>query len=338
MVKRYTLTKPQRAAAVLVAMGKSRAGQLLKFFKSDELRVMIDAAHTLKNIPQPDLEELVKEFESEFAVGAGLIDSAETMNKILSETLSDEEMYALTGAKTDQSEREVKESVWELTAKVDTDDLVAFFGNESPQLCAVVLSRLDSKTAASIIQRLDPALRKGTVARLLSSKPVPATVMATIEKRLDEAFKLSGPSTGSKEGETRLAEILMEMNKDISDDLLDALSPVVGDKKVAGVKSRLFRFEDIGTLTKESRSVLCDGLSTEVLTTALRGVDEEVSEAVLSAIGQRSRRMIESELADGRKINPAEVDQARKSISALALRLAAEGKIEIHSTEEAEAA
>ena len=97
MAKRYTLTKPQRAAAVLVAMGKSRASQLLKFFKSEELRIMIDAAHTLKTIPQPDLEELVKEFEAEFTVGAGLMDSAEAMQKILGEALSEEEMYAITG-------------------------------------------------------------------------------------------------------------------------------------------------------------------------------------------------------------------------------------------------
>jgi flagellar motor switch protein FliG len=332
MVKRFTLSKPQRAAAVLVAMGKGRASQLLKFFKSDELRVMIDAAHTLKNIPQPDLEELVKEFESEFAAGAGLIDSADAMDKILSEALTDEEMFALTGTvASDNAEREPAETIWEKVAKVDSDDLAAFFTSESPQLAALVLARLDTKTTAVILGKLEPDLRKATVARLLSAKPVPDDIIATVEKRLDEAFKLSSASSGSKEGESKLAEILLEMDKDVSDDLLEALSPVVGEKKVAGVKSKLFRFDDIGNLSKEARTLICDGLSSEVLTMALRGVGEEVKEAVLSSIGQRTRRMIESELSDGRKVNKAEVDQARKSISALALRMAAEGKIEMQN-------
>jgi flagellar motor switch protein FliG len=329
MPKRYLLTKPQRAAAVLVAMGKSRATQLLKFFKSDELRVMIDAAHTLKSIPQPDLEELVKEFESEFAIGAGLMDSADTMDKILSEALTDEEMFAITGSGLEPADREPDISIWERIAKVDPDELNAFFSAESPQVCAVVLSHLDSKTAAAIIERLDTDLRRGTVARLLSSKPVSDAVMATIESRLITTFKLDGSSSGSKESESRLAEILNEMKRDVTDDLLDSLEPMVGEKRVAGVKSRLFRFEDIPLLSKESRTLLCDGLSADVLTMALRGLEEETKESILASISQRTRRMIESELSDAGRAKPADIDQARKSIAALALRMAAEGRIEL---------
>lgn len=330
MAKRYVLTKPQRAAAVLVAMGKGRASQLLKFFKSEELRVMIDAAHTLKNIPQPDLEELVKEFESEFTIGAGLMDSAESMEKILSEALTDEEMYAITGMNSDPGPAEPALSVWEMLPKVDIDELNAFFSNESPQLCAVVLSRLDSRTAAKLIENLEPGLRKATVARLISSKPVPDNVIQSVEKRLDEAFKLTDTSSGSGEGVTRLAEILNEMKKDVSDDLLEQLTPVVGEKKVEGVKSRLFRFEDLPNISKEARTLLCDGLSTEVLTLALREADEDLKETVLSSISQRTRRMIESELSAG-KARQTDIEQARKSIAALALRMAAEGRIELQT-------
>jgi flagellar motor switch protein FliG len=335
MAKRYILTKPQRAAAVLVAMGKSRASQLLKFFKSEELRVMIDAAHTLKTIPQPDLEELVKEFEAEFAVGAGLMDSAEAMQKILGEALSEEEMYAITGMGRDPRPQEPELSVWEKLPKVDQDELLAFFASESPQLCAVVLSRLDSKTAATVIEKLEPGLRKATVARLLSSKQVPDAVLESVEKRLDEVFSLSDETAGSTEGVTRLADILNQMQKDVSDDLLEQLAPLVGDKKVDGVKSKLFRFDDIPSLSKESRTLLCDGLSTDVLTLALRDAEEELKESVLSSISQRTRRMIESELEAG-KAKPADIEQARKSIAALALRMASEGKIDLqHSEEEA---
>jgi len=330
MAKRYVLTKPQRAAAVLVAMGKGRASQLLKFFKSEELRVMIDAAHTLKNIPQPDLEELVKEFESEFTIGAGLMDSAESMEKILSEALTDEEMYAITGMNADPGPAEPALSVWEMLPKVDIDELNAFFSNESPQLCAVVLSRLDSRTAAKLIENLEPGLRKATVARLISSKPVPENVIQSVEKRLDEAFKLTDTSSGSGEGVTRLAEILNEMKKDVSDDLLEQLTPVVGEKKVEGVKSRLFRFEDLPNISKEARTLLCDGLSTEVLTLALREAGEDLKETVLSSISQRTRRMIESELSAG-KARQTDIEQARKSIAALALRMAAEGRIELQT-------
>lgn len=331
MAKRYTLTKPQRAAAVLVAMGKSRATQLLKFFKSEELRVMIDAAHTLKAIPQPDLEELVKEFESEFAAGVGLMDGADTLDKILSEALTDEQISAITGSQTDEFDHPPTQTVWEKLEEVESEELAKFMAAESPQLCAIVLSQLDVGKSAAVLELLDPEHRRATVVRMLSAKPVTDKVMKTIENRLVEAFELTKPANRSREGETRLAEILGEMSKDTSDDALAALSSMVGEKAAAGVKSRLFRFEDIPKLSKEARAILCDGLPSDVLTTALRDSEEDIKESILSSIGQRSRRMIESELDSGIKVRKTDIEMARKSIATLALKLANEGRIELQA-------
>jgi flagellar motor switch protein FliG len=89
------LSRAQKAAAILVAMGKSSAGRLLKFFKQDELKALIEAARTLKTIPQSELEKVVAEFEAEFAEGAGLLDSGDTMASIINETLSPDEINAI---------------------------------------------------------------------------------------------------------------------------------------------------------------------------------------------------------------------------------------------------
>jgi len=83
MQQRYTLTPPQKAAAVLIAMGKPRAKQLLKYFKSDELRRMIDAGHTLKALSQTDVDALVGEFEQAFVEGSGLIDTRDAIDAIM---------------------------------------------------------------------------------------------------------------------------------------------------------------------------------------------------------------------------------------------------------------
>lgn len=69
MTMSLTLTRPQKAAAILVAMGKPAAGKLLKFFKQEELKSLIDAARLLRTIPQADLEKIVAEFEAEFTEG-----------------------------------------------------------------------------------------------------------------------------------------------------------------------------------------------------------------------------------------------------------------------------
>ena len=83
-----SLTRPQKAAAILVAMGKPSASRLLKFFKQEELKALIEAARLLRTIPQSELEKIVAEFEDEFTEGAGLLDSADKMDTILNESLS----------------------------------------------------------------------------------------------------------------------------------------------------------------------------------------------------------------------------------------------------------
>ena len=57
------LSQPDKAAAVLLAMGKQVAGRLLKYFTQHELQVIIASAQTLRAIPPDELASIVSEFE-----------------------------------------------------------------------------------------------------------------------------------------------------------------------------------------------------------------------------------------------------------------------------------
>ena len=71
----------------------------------------------------------------------------------------------------------------------------------------------------------------------------------------------------------------------------------------------------------------------------LRGSSMELRESILSSIGARQRRMIDSDLAAGDQGNPREVAIARRSITQEAIRLAAAGQIQLkEKVEEAQAA
>ena len=70
------LTQAEKAAAVLLAMGKGVAGRLLKYFTQAELQTIISSAQALRAIPPDELLGLVAEFEDLFTEGAGLMDNA----------------------------------------------------------------------------------------------------------------------------------------------------------------------------------------------------------------------------------------------------------------------
>jgi flagellar motor switch protein FliG len=82
-------------------------------------------------------------------------------------------------------------------------------------------------------------------------------------------------------------------------------------------------------LEQKDRLVLFDKVQTEQVMLALRGVDAELKEIILSSLGARARRMIEAELNGAETVVTKEVDAARRSIAETALRLAASGDITI---------
>ena len=77
-----TLSAPEKAAAVLLAMGRGVAGRLLKYFTQAELQAIIQSAQTLRTIPPNELLELIIEFEDLFTEGAGLMDNAKAIEGI----------------------------------------------------------------------------------------------------------------------------------------------------------------------------------------------------------------------------------------------------------------
>ncbi len=82
-------------------------------------------------------------------------------------------------------------------------------------------------------------------------------------------------------------------------------------------------------MPQKSRVSLFNDVSGDIITAALRGASMELRESILSSIGARQRRMIESDLAAAgdNNQNPRETAIARRSIAQEAIRLAASGQI-----------
>jgi flagellar motor switch protein FliG len=338
MTTPMTLTRAQKAAAILVAMGKPSASRLLKFFKQEELKALIEGARLLRTIPQSDLERIVAEFEAEFTEGAGLLDSADKMDTILNESLSPEEMNALRGGVPPEVAKAGLPPIWPDLERLDPARLGAFLSGEHAQTSAMVVSKLSPQTAANVLLTLEKPLRNAVIRRMVTLSEVPEAATKMIENQLRNRVLTDTSSKDTSAGQARVASLLNEMDKAQLDEVMLDLE-VAGTPDLDGIKARLFSFEDILLLTQKARGALFDGLSTEQVTLALRDASPELRESVLSSIGARSRRMIEAEL--GQEVNgiqPADIVQARRTIASTAIRMAREGAFELPSIQNAEAA
>ncbi len=332
------LTRPQKAAAILVAMGKPSASRLLKFFKQEELKALIEGARLLRTIPQADLERIVAEFEAEFTEGAGLLDSADEMDTILNESLSPEEVSAIMNGRQPEIVQEGPPPIWPELEKLDPARLGAFLAGEHAQTSAMVLSKLAPRAAADVLLTLEKPLRSDVMKRMMTLANVPETAERLVENQLRSRVLAETSTKDTSVGQARVASVLNEMDKAQLDEVMSDLE-AAGTPDLDGVRSRIFSFDDIPALTQKARVTVFDGLSTEMVTLALRGAPADLTEAVLSAIGARSRRMIESELSQGGdNIAAADVAGARKVVASAVIRLSREGAFDLPSAPSADAA
>jgi len=323
------LSRPQKAAAILVALGKPAAGRLLKFFKQEELRTLMEGARGLRTIPQIELEQIVAEFEGEFAEGVGLLDSADTMDTIFSETLSPEEMTAIMGDGPDEDDEDAETPVWPLLEEIEAERVGAFLANEHPQTAAYALTRLSPSTAARVLLTLGKSMRGEVVKRMLDVGEATPEAVRLLEIQLRAALVDDKSAALSSGSQMRVASVLNELEKSDLDEVMDDLA-TAGATNLEAIRSQLFAFEDIELLEQRQRVTLFDGIQADIVTLALRGVEPSLTEAILSALGARARRMIEAELkSDPGNISATDISRARKQIASTAIKLASEGAIEL---------
>jgi flagellar motor switch protein FliG len=330
-----TLTRAQKAAAILVALGKPAAGRLLKFFKQEELRALMDGARQLRTIPQAELERIVAEFEGEFAEGAGLLDSADTMDTILTETLTAEEMTALmSDGPVDEHVEEAK-PVWPQLEEIEPERVGAFLMNEHPQAAAFALSNLAPSFAAQVMLTLAKAARGEIVKRMLALNAPSEAAIKLLENQLRAGLIEDNSGKSSAGGSIRVASVLNELDKSQLDEVMDDLASA-GATNLEAIRAQLFSFEDVILLDQKARVTLFDGIASDIVTTALRGASAELTESVLSAQGARARRMIEAELkSDPGNISANDIAKARRQIASTAVKLSGEGALQLPQAQQA---
>jgi len=329
------LSRAQKAAAILVAMGKPSASRMLKFFKQEELKALIEGARLLRTIPQAELERIVAEFEDEFTEGAGQLDSADKMDDILNETLSPEEMNAIMGREQEAQAAAPPPPVWPELEKMEPAKLGAFLAGEHAQTAALVLSKVTPQAAASVLLTLEKPQRSEVIKRMMSTATIPERAISLLEAQVRSRLLSATAQKDNSAGQIRVASLLNELDKTQLDEMMQDLQEA-GTPDLEAVRSRLFSFEDILLLSAKARLALFDGLSTELVTMCLREASPQIVEAVLSSIGARARRMIESELGQGSEgVAMADIIKARKSIAATAIRMAREGAFELPTQQDA---
>lgn len=327
------LSGPQKAAAILVAIGRPAASRLLKHFNADDLRSLAGHARTLAPISPVDFEHLVKTFEDAFADGAPVSEAGQRFEGLIREVLPEDEIAAVFDERP--APKLIQETVWVQIARMPAETLNAYLAEQHPQIIAYVVSKLPSDIAARLFVSLPASLRSAVVQRSLHI----GTVTAEAETMLEDVLRrdLIGRTDAGpvRAHHGHIANIFNQLDRFQIDDMLTSLTDI-GREDMARIKAQLFTFEDIERLSQRARLLVFDEVATGQIAIALRDTQASLRELVLSSLSARGRRMVETELAaDPGNITAQAVTDARRAIARIAINLAARNMISLETEQPA---
>ena len=323
---RRQLSGAQRAAALLIVLGKESAPKLLQHLDKDEVRNIARAAATLGIVDRASLERMLDEFSEAYAIGPEVIGTLTEAQDLVAGSLPPDEVAEMISG----DGAPVLIDVWEEVRRMDGERLAESLSLESPWLCAAVLNKLGAEQATEILDHFDETRRPRVLTCMLTSAPIAPLAMQFLEEALLGEVAQRGGTRADGNAPKRVADIVNRLDARASDDFFSYLS-VVAPESANNVRALVFKFDEITGLSQKDRLLLFDGMPTERIVLALQGASPELIEATLGSLGARARRMAESELASESAAPQRDIIAARRLIVDTALRLSGAGAITLPS-------
>lgn len=324
------LTGRDKAAALLLAMGKPFAARVMKHFEEDDIKTVAESAAGLGTVPRRMVDELITEFTATVDTGTDLHATATEVEQLLTGLVSPEMMAKIL---VDLQGGGDKRAVWPRLSQMQEAPVAQYLMKEHPQIAAYVLSKATPMMAAAVLEAMPNEPRSDLMRRMLTMKHVMEEPMAILETVLHEELLHKGAGAAGVNIHARIADIINRMTREHMDEVFTSLNEY-RPKEAEKVKGLLFTFDDIIKLRPEAVAKFFDQIPPERVILALFEADKTLSNLILASLGSRSRRMIETELKSGVTPPQRDVYKARRAIADVALELSEKGLIDIHANEE----
>ena len=318
------LTPQQKAAAFLVALGPDTASAILSFLDEDEVESIAQEISRLGRIPPGTLEGVLEEFHNAIiSEGTGMSGGIEFARQLMENwqgSRRDEIMQSLLEAAENRPFR--------FLTDLSPDQVVQFLSEEHPQTIALILTHLPTTFGAQILSLLPSAMQVDIALRVAHMDRTAPEMIERVEEGLRGRLGNIGTADlkGPKDGTDNLAELLNTADRTTEKLILDTLGET--DPELAErVRALMFVFEDIVQISDKDLQEVLRTIDTKQLALALKGVSEEVSDAIFRNLSERATETLREEIDFLGPVKVKEVEAAQTAIVAVIRELDEEGRI-----------
>lgn len=317
-------SKTEKVAILLAALENSLAVSLLKKFEPEDVKLILESSNRLGPLNSGDVEPLVDQFATEFSDALGISAGPDHLMALLESAFSAEQVSQLLGRSAGKEEA----GVWAKFVPGTEQTLVPFLLDESEPVAAFVLSRLPAELSAKCLALLPRGTRKRVVARMLKQGEVHPVALEIMETVLQEDLFAKGTKRDDSSTREKLAAVVNRMDRQETVDLLADLT-ASNPEELKALRKLIFMFEDLEIMDARQRAKLLDRVPTELVIASLFATTTEFRDTIMSSMGARARRMVESELQGDISQPRKDTLSARRRIAELAIQMSRKGEIEL---------
>lgn len=280
----------RRVAKFLLLIGIDEAAKILPHLSAEQTEKIIPEIASIRSVSPEEATVIMEEFNGllEKSRESGGMDTARA---ILEKAYGPERAKALlekaapfSGAKP-----------FDYLNDADSERLLFLLSDESEQIQALVLSHLNPKKAASVINLMTPKHKAEVVKRLAKMEPISPDILRRVDQAMHEkSLAQTTEKAENIDGRNALAAILKKMTPEAEDGILANLAAEDPELE-EDLRSRLFTIEDvINAEDKYIQEKLRDMTEAEIAMLVAKKSDD-FREKILSCISAGRRQLVREE-------------------------------------------
>lgn len=329
------LTGTQKAALVLMQIGRERAAQVMSMLDEASIEELVTEIVRMDRVDRQIADEVIGEFHAlavggEQGISNGGLGYAQAL---LEDSVGTERAAGLLERLTTS----LAGQPFEFMVQADARQVIALLNGEHPQTIALVLAHLRPEHASAIMTGLRPDVQGQVAHRIARMDRAAPDVVALVAESLHRksASVLTPRETSAIGGVQPLVEIINRADPGTEKLILQGLED--RDAELADeVRSRMFVFADIVLLEDRALQLVLRGVETADLAVALKGAGAAERDAVLRNLSERARENLEEETGLLGPVRVSQIEEVRATIVQQIRRLEESGQIVIRRDDEDE--
>src|SRR5574340_1092270 len=328
MSEGQTLSGLQKAAVLLLALGKEASSQLVSNLGPSDIELLAGQIARTKGVDAETRARVLQEFQASLVSDQAAPGGMDYARELLTQTLGEERAASVISRLEYTSDA----TGLAVEGEKEADRLGRLLRHEHPQIAAAVLAQMPPALAGRALGGLTKDGQLEVSLRLLEMDPPDPKALRRVGQMLRTGIISEQPvALATTDGTRLLAEILNSADWEIEQRVITAINetdPLLCQQ----IREKMFVFDDLIELDPRDLQLVLRGVSQDDLRQALHEIGARLKEFILANMSERAAAALREDMATAGEVKPKQSRAAQQRIAAVARGLAQEGAMTLRKS------